>query len=144
MRKTTLRVALCLAGLAGLPVFAGDDPGPVLRKGLWRFERTFDYADGRAPGEPLTSEKCADPLELGDEQLAMMRRMGCSAERSRAGVAEWRHRVTCDRPGLPRGSSTSVQTVSSPDAYEVRVVNEGELALTILRERLVAKRIGDC
>lgn len=144
MRHATFRVALCLAGLASLPLFAGDDPGPRLRQGLWRFERTFEYADGRAPGEALTSEKCADPLALADDQLAMMRKMGCSAERSRAGVAEWRHQVTCDRPGLPKGSSTSVQTVSSPDAYEVRVVNEGELALTIVRERLVAKRVGDC
>ena len=144
MRRTTLRVTLWLVALASPQVFAAGDSGPALRQGLWRFERTFEYADGRASGEPLTSEQCADPLALGDEQLAMMRKLGCSAERTRAGVAEWRHRVTCDRPGLPKGSSTSVQTVLSPDAYEVRVVNEGELALTVLSERLVARRVGDC
>lgn len=123
---------------------AQDSSAPELRRGLWRFERTFEYADGRAPGEAVTSEQCVDPAALVEDQLAMFRRMGCSAARSRAGALEWRTSVTCDRPGLPRGTSSSVQTVGGEDAYEVRIVNEGEMAMPIARERLVARRIGDC
>jgi hypothetical protein len=123
---------------------AQDSSGPELRRGLWRFERSFEYADGRAPGEPVASERCVDPAALVEEQLAMFRRMGCSAERSRASAREWRTAVTCDRPGLPRGSSSSVQTVGGADAYEVKILNAGEMAMPIVRERLVARRIGDC
>lgn len=144
MRRTIFGRTLLLAGLAASPALAADAPGPALREGLWRFERTFEYADGRAPGEAVRSEQCVDPAVLADEQLAMFRKMGCAAERSRAGVAEWRIRVTCDRPGLPKGTSTSALTVSGPDAFEARIVKEGELALPIVRERLVAKRLGDC
>ncbi len=136
---------LWVGALAGaLPLAAADVPGPELRQGLWRFERSFEYADGRAPGEPVTSEMCVDPRELADEQLAMFRRMGCTAERSRIGPSEWRHRVTCDRPELPRGTSTSIQEVRGADAYEARIVNEGGMAIPIVRERLVARRIGGC
>ncbi len=144
MRRTLIGTTLWLAGLASSPTFAADAPGPPLRQGLWRFERTFEYADGRAPGEAVRSEQCVDPEAMADEQLAMFRNMGCTAERSRSGVAEWRLRVTCDRPGLPKGTSTSALSVSSPDAFEARIVNQGELAMPIARERLVAKRIGDC
>jgi len=137
--------ALLVGALAGaLPAAAADAPGPELRQGLWRFERSFEYADGRAPGELVTSEMCVDPVALADEQLAMFRRMGCTAERTRLGASEWRHRVTCDRPELSRGSSTSVQTVTGPDAYEARIVNEGGMAMPIVRERLVARRAGGC
>lgn len=121
-----------------------ESSGPELRRGLWRFERSFEYVDGRAPGEPVVSERCVDPAALVEEQLALFRRMGCSAERSRAGAREWRTAVTCDRPGLPRGSSSSVQTVSGADGYEVKILNAGEMAMPIVRERLVARRIGDC
>ena len=144
MRRATTLLNLFLAGFAACPLFASDGAAPVLHKGLWRFERTFEYADGRAPGSPIRSERCVDPEAMADEQLAMFRKMGCSAERSRADLAEWRIQVTCDRPGLPKGTSTSALTVSGPDAYEARIVNQGELALPIVRERLVAKRLGDC
>lgn len=136
-------VLFTLAASTPLPS-AQDSSGPELRRGLWRFERTFEYADGRAPGAPVTSEMCVDPGTLADEQLAMFRRIGCSAERTRSGPAEWRHRVTCDRPELPRGTSTSVQTVAGADAYEARIVNEGGMAIPIVRERLIARRIGNC
>ncbi len=144
MRRTIFGTTVLLAGLVTSPALAADAAGPPLRQGLWRFERTFEYADGRAPGEAVRSEQCVDPEAMADEQLAMFRKMGCAAERSRAGVTEWRLRVTCDRPGLPKGTSSSALTASGPDAFEARIVNEGELALPIVRERLVAKRLGDC
>ena len=115
-----------------------------MRQGLWRFERTFEYADGRAPGAPLKSENCGDPEAQAAEQIALMRKMGCAVNRSREGAAEWRIAVTCEGAGMPKGKSSSVPTVTSPDAYEVRVTNKGELAAMIVRERLVAKRVGDC
>lgn len=136
-------VIFTLAGSAPLSS-ARDSSEPELRRGLWRFERSFEYADGRAPGEPVASDRCVDPVALVEEQLAMFRRMGCSAERSRAGAREWRTSVTCDRPGLPRGSSSSVQSVGGADSYVVEVVNAGEMAMPIVRERLVARRMGDC
>ena len=138
------RTALVLAAFATSVLSGAEAPGPQLRQGLWRFERTFEYADGRAPGAPLKSENCGDPEAQAAEQIALMRRMGCTVNRSREGAAEWRMAVTCEGAGMPKGKSSSVQTVTSPDAYEVRVTNEGELASTIVRERLVAKRVGDC
>jgi len=144
MRHRCASAALAALAWAAPLTSAQESSAPELRRGLWRFERTFEYADGRAPGEAVTSERCVDPAALVEEQLAMFRRMGCSAERSRAGAREWRTAVTCDRPGLPRGSSSSVQTVGGTDAYEVKIVNAGEMAMPIARERLVARRIGDC
>ena len=142
--RTIYRTALVLAAVVTSVLSGAEAPGPQLRQGLWRFERTFEYADGRAPGAPLKSENCGDPEAQAAEQIALMRKMGCAVNRSREGAAEWRIAVTCEGAGMPKGKSSSVQTVTSPDAYEVRVTNEGELAAMIVRERLVAKRVGDC
>lgn len=142
--RTIYRTALMLAAVATSVLSGADAPGPQLRQGLWRFERTFEYADGRAPGAPMKSENCGDPEAQAAEQIALMRKMGCTAGRSREGAAEWKITVTCEGAGMPKGKSISLQTVTSPDAYEVRVTNEGELAAMIVRERLVAKRVGDC
>ena len=142
--RTIYRTALVLAAVATSVLSGAEAPGPQLRQGLWRFERTFEYADGRAPGAPLKRENCGDPEAQAAEQIALMRKMGCAVNRSREGAAEWRIAVTCEGAGMPKGKSSSVQTVTSPDAYEVRVTNEGELAAMIVRERLVAKRVGDC
>ena len=144
MRPTTLEVTVCLAALAGLPLLAGEDPGLGLRPGLWRFERSFDYADGRVPEAPIVVERCGDPEESGRKAMEMLRRMGCSYERERTGLETWTQRLSCDRQGLPKGRSTSVMRLTGPGAYEVRIVNEGEMATPVVRERLTAKRLGDC
>lgn len=142
--RTIHRTALVLAVVTTSVLPGADAPGPQLRQGLWRFERTFEYADGRASDAPMKSENCGDPEAQAAEQIALLRKMGCTVNRSREGTAQWRIAVTCEGAGMPEGRSSSVQTVTSPDAYEVRVTNEGELAATIVRERLVAKRVGDC
>lgn len=144
MRPTTLGVTVCLAALAGLPLLAGEDPGPSLRPGLWRFERSFEYADGRVPEAPIVVERCGNPEESGRKAMEMLRRMGCSYERERTGLETWTQRLSCDRQGLPKGRSTSVMRLTGPGAYEVRIVNEGEMATPVVRERLTAKRLGDC
>lgn len=145
-RSAAARLVLLAAVAAPEPALHGgaEAPGPALRPGLWRFERSFEYADGRVADEAVRSEICLDPEAQARELLAMFRKMGCSAERTRTGVTQWRIEVRCDQPGLPRGRSTSVQTVTGPDAYELRVVNEGEMATPILRERGSARRLGDC
>lgn len=144
-RSGAIAVALVLLATSVLWAAEPDGPrGPTLRPGLWRMERSFEYADRRAAPEPVVSDLCVDPEVLAGETLAMFRRIGCSAERHRSGPSEWRNRVECDRPELPRGSSTSVITVHGTEAYEATVVNEGGMAIPIVRERLVARRLGDC
>ncbi|QQR75954.1 MAG: DUF3617 family protein [Holophagales bacterium] len=139
-----LLLAAALVLLAASALRAAEPSGPSLRPGRWRLERSFEYADRRPAAGPVVSEICFDPEVMANEMIAMFRRMGCTAERSRTGPSEWRHRVECDRPELPRGTSTSVTTVRGTDAYEARIVNEGGMAMPVVRERLVARRLGDC
>ena len=144
MRRTILRALHFLAAAAALPALAVESPGPGLAPGLWRFERSFEYADGRVPEAPIGVERCGDPEESGRKAMEMLRKMGCSYERERTGLETWTQRLSCDRPGLPKGRSTSVMRLVGPEAYEVRIVNEGEMATPVVRERLTAKRLGDC
>lgn len=144
MNRTTLSTLRLLAAAASLPAFVVESPGPALAPGLWRFERTFEYVDGRAPEAPIVVERCGDPEESGRKAMELLRRMGCSYERERTGLDTWTQRLSCDRQGLPKGRSTSVMRLAGPGAYEVRIVNEGEMATPVVRERLTAKRLGDC
>lgn len=144
MPRTMLRVTLLLATTATLPLLAAEAAGPDLRPGKWRFERTFEHADGRPSGAPIVSESCGDPDESSRKALETLRKMGCSYERTRSGPSSWTQRLVCERPGLPKGTSTSVMRVAGPEAYEVDVENEGEMATPAAREHLKATRLGDC
>ena len=144
MKRTLLCTLRLLAAAAALPALAVDSLGPGFEPGLWRFERSFEYADGRVPEAPIVVERCGDPEESGRKAMEMLRRMGCSYERERTGLETWTQRLSCDRQGLPKGRSTSVMRLTGPGAYEVRIVNDGEMAPPVVRERLTAKRLGDC
>lgn len=144
MKRSILRPMLLVAVATVPPLLAAEAAGPELRPGKWRFERTFESADGRATGAPIVVESCGDPEESNREAVATLRKMGCGYERTQSGPNTWRQRLVCEKPGLPKGTSTSVMRVAGPEAYEVDVENEGEMAEPAAREHLKAKRLGDC
>ncbi len=143
MHRPPLPATLLLAA-ATFSFLAAATSGPDLRPGRWRFERTFEYADGRPPGAPIVAERCGDPEESARKSAEMLRNLGCSYARERSGPDAWTQRLTCEKPGLPKGRSTSVMRVAGMEAYTVEIQNEGEMATPVAREHLTAKRLGDC
>lgn len=144
MRRPTPHEILLIVAAAAPALLAAADTGPELRRGRWRFERTFEYADGRPPGAPIVAERCGDPEESTHKAAETLRRMGCGYERERSAPDTWTLRLTCDKPGVPKGTSTSVMRVAGTESYAVEIVNEGEMATPVVREHLTAKRLGDC
>ncbi len=124
--------------LASAPAY-GDEP-PVLRQGLWQFERTVG-------GQKLQAQECVDPNEGMKRQNALLEKSGCTfSPGNRAGKT---YTFTVDCSIKPPGGgtavtvhSTSVMTVESDSAYKVEITTTG--AGTSTPELLLARRLGDC
>lgn len=123
---------------------AAEPPAPGLRPGLWRIERTFEAAPGGKAAEPMKSELCFEPAKAFAEQFEMFGQLGCAVESRRLAADTWEVNVRCAGGRLPNGSSTGRMVVASPEAYTSSIESDGEFASLGARERVVAKRIGDC
>ena len=141
--RRRLAIQLFLVSLAAT-AGAAEPPAPGLRPGLWRIERTFEAAPGGKAAAPVQADLCFDPGKSFAEQFAMFGQLGCGVESRHPAADTWEVSVRCEGGRLPKGSSTGRMVVASPEAYTSTIVNEGELVSMGARERVVAKRIGEC
>lgn len=112
---------------------------PALRKGLWEFQRTVDK-------QKSDIKKCASPSEDMKRQNAMLEKSGCTFSPTKKSGNTYRFTADCAMKtpsgGTINAHSTSVVTVDSDNAYTVEV--DGTMNGQLTKERLVARRIGDC
>ena len=129
--------AVLLSALAPGPVLADDLP--ALRQGLWKFQRTV-------AGKTIETTKCASPTEDMKKMNAKLEKSGCRMSPVKKSGNVFTYTADCSMK-MPTGAtmnsrSTSVLTVESDSSYrlEVDAVTDGQAS----KERLVAKRVGDC
>jgi hypothetical protein len=129
--------AILLSTLAPGPVLA--DELPALRQGLWNFQRTVN-------GEKIEATKCTSPTEDMKKMSATLEKSGCRMSPVKKSGNVFTYTADCSMK-MPTGAtlnsrSTSVLSVESDSSYrlEVDAVTDGQAS----KERLVAKRVGDC
>lgn len=133
--SVALVVPLCLAS----SVLAADLP--TFRKGLWEFHRTVEPQ--AAGGKPTTidDKRCSDPTADMKKTNDMLARQGCTFSPITVNGNAYSISATCHIQNVTAESKT-VLTAESEDAYTAQVTSDSSAGAT--RERLVAKRVGDC
>jgi hypothetical protein len=129
--------AILLSALASGPILADDLP--ALRQGMWNFQRTVN-------GEKIEATKCMSPTDDMKKMNAKLEKSGCRMSPIKKSGKVFTYTADCSMK-LPTGGtmssrSSSVLTVESDSSYrlEVDAVTDGKAS----KERMVAKRIGDC
>ena len=136
MIVTTVTATL-ISMLASGPVLADDLP--LLRQGLWKFERTV-------AGKKIETTKCASPTEDMNKLNATLEKSGCRFSPVKKSGNVYTYTADCSMK-MPNGAtmnsrSTSVLTVAGESSYkiEIDIVTDGQAS----KELLVAHRVGDC
>jgi Protein of unknown function (DUF3617) len=129
--------AVLLSALASGSILAADLP--ALRQGLWNFQRTVN-------GEKIEATECISPTEDMKKMNAKLEKSGCRMSPVKKSGNVYTYTADCSMK-MPTGGtmssrSSSVLTVDSDSSYrlEVDAVTDGKAS----KERMVAKRIGDC
>ncbi|MBI1395769.1 MAG: DUF3617 family protein [Betaproteobacteria bacterium] len=138
-----LAVAALLACVAPLHATAAD-AFPKLRAGKWEFTRLS--VDAPAGTQPVAVTECLDPAQAMRDQNAMLEKVGCKFSEPKVSGNVYTYEAICNIPNVGPSRSRSVLTRKSDSAYTVAVeseaIKDGKPMRT--RERLTAKRIGDC
>ncbi|HEV2977187.1 MAG TPA: DUF3617 family protein [Casimicrobiaceae bacterium] len=135
-RLPHLSFALCML-LWAIPSARADDV-PLLRQGLWEFQRT-------AGTQKFAATECMDPSEDLRRQHAALERMGCKVAPVVRDGATYTYAADCALK-LPSGvltfSTATVLTAESDTAYrfERRMTNQG----TTSSEVITGRRVTDC
>jgi len=136
-RIVAAATAILLTTLACGPLLADDLP--VLRQGLWKFERTV-------AGKKIETTKCASPTEDMKKLNATLEKSGCRFSPVKKSGNVYTYTADCSMK-MPNGAtmnsrSTSVLTVAGESSYkiEIDIVTDGQAS----KELLVAQRVGDC
>ena len=114
------------------------DEVPLLRQGLWEFQRT-------AGVNKFAATECIDPSEDLRRQHAALEKMGCKLSPALRAGATYTYTADCSVK-LPSGavafSTTSVLTAESDTAYrlENRLTSQGATT----NETISAQRVADC
>jgi hypothetical protein len=135
--------AVCALLAAKSASFADD--GPVLRGGLWKFERTIE-TNGESTNRLQTSglpidrdtTRCVDPTAALKLELAPLQFGVCSVKDLRKTDGGYVFEKICSG-GTPIKTELNVE---SDSAYTE--VNEGTIGKISTKETLVAHRVGDC
>ena len=135
--------AACALLAAKSASFADD--GPVLRSGLWKFERTIETNGEptnrlQTSGLPIDHDttRCVDPTQALKLELAPLQFGVCSVKDLRKTDHGYVFEKICS-------GATPIKTelnVESDSAYTE--VNEGTIGKISTKETLVARRVGDC
>lgn len=136
-----VRFALLLLAVALAAGRAAADDWPVLRAGMWEFNRTIETPG--TPGKPQTIQKkdCTNPTEDMKKQNEMLTKAGCKFSPVVRSGNTYTTSSSCTMQGVS-STGKSVLTVQSDSAYEIRVDSDfgGKKTHEVLR----AKRTGDC
>jgi uncharacterized protein affecting Mg2+/Co2+ transport len=142
-RHRTMRSAALLLMISGFVVVCGParaDELPVFRQGLWKYQRTI------AGGKTIDVTKCANPTEDMKKQNEKLGKGGCRFSPLTKSGNTYTFTADCSikipSGGEIKGRTTTVITVESESAYTVEV--HGTAGGQETKERLVARRVGDC
>ena len=134
LRPQLLLVAL----LTAAPWVARADEVPLLRQGLWEFQRT-------AGVNKFAATECIDPSEDLRRQRTALEKMGCKLSPTLRAGSTYTYTADCSVK-LPSGavtfSTVSVLTAESDTAYRIenRLTNQGGTS----NETITAQRVADC
>jgi hypothetical protein len=133
--------SITLICASALPYLALADDLPVLRKGVWEFNRTVE--DPKAAGKPMkmTTKRCTDPAADMKKTNEMLAKQGCKFSSVVKSGNTYSFTSDCPLQGAPV-KSRSVIFVESDSAYRVDVTST--TGARSAKEVLVAKRITDC
>ena len=138
---TVARRLLLLATVLAAGTAVAADDWPVLRHGLWEFNRTMEGAGKGGRAESIQARRCVNPTDDMKRQREMLGKSGCKfSPISRSGNV-YSYSATCQMQGLS-GTSKSTLTVNGDSAYTLRV--ESDFGGEATRELMQAKRVGDC
>jgi hypothetical protein len=127
-----------VALLTAAPSVAHADEVPLLRQGLWEYQRT-------AGVNKFAATECIDPSEDLRRQHTALEKMGCKFSPALRAGSTYTYTAVCSVK-LPSGavtfSTTSVLTAESDTAYQIenRLTNQGGTTT----ESIAAQRVADC
>jgi hypothetical protein len=127
-----------VAFLTAAPWAARADEVPLLRQGLWEFQRTVGV-------NKFAATECIDPSEDLRRQHTALEKMGCKLSPALRAGSTYSYTAECSVK-LPSGvvtfSMTSVLTAESDTAYRIenRLTRQG----TTSDESITAQRVADC
>jgi hypothetical protein len=141
--RLVLAAAVCALFASKSESFAYD--GPVVRSGLWKFERTLEI-DGKrtdrlqTSGLPIDREmtRCVNPTDALRLEFAPLQFGTCSTKDLRKTDEGYVFRKVCT-------GTAPIKTeinVESDSAYVE--INQGNIGKIASKETLVARRVGDC
>jgi hypothetical protein len=131
-------VLALVALLTGAPPVAHADEVPLLRQGLWEYQRT-------AGVNKFAATECIDPSEDLRRQHAALEKMGCKLSPALRAGATYTYRADCSvklPSGAVRFSTTSVLTAEDDTAY--RLENRVTSQSGTTNESITAQRVADC
>ena len=134
LRPQLLLVAL----LTAAPWVAYADEVPLLRQGLWEYQRTAGL-------NKFAATECIDPSEDLRRQRTALEKMGCKLSPALRAGSTYTYTADCSVK-LPSGAVTfstmSVLTAESDTAYRIenRLTNQGGTS----NETITAQRVADC
>jgi hypothetical protein len=132
------QLLLLVALLSASPSVARADEVPLLRQGLWEYQRT-------AGVNKFAATECIDPSEDLRRQHAALEKMGCKLSPALRAGSTYTYTADCSVK-LPSGavtfSTTSVLTAESDTSYRIenRLTNQGGTS----NESITAQRVADC
>jgi hypothetical protein len=132
------QLLLLVALLSAAPSVARADEVPLLRQGLWEYQRT-------AGVNKFAATECIDPSEDLRRQHAALEKMGCKLSPALRAGSTYTYTADCSVK-LPSGavtfSTTSVLTAESDTSYRIenRLTHQGGTS----NESITAQRVADC
>ena len=123
--------------LCAIPTARADDV-PLLRQGLWEYQRT-------AGTQKFAATECIDPSEDLRRQQAALERLGCKVAPVGRNGTSYTYAADCALK-LPSGvvtfNTTTVLIADRDTEYRIerRIVNQGATS----DESITAKRVADC
>jgi hypothetical protein len=135
-----LAFALAVAITAACVIGLQAQQWPVLKQGMWEFNRTMQAPGGGAP-RTVTSKRCTDPTADMQRQNATMTKSGCTISAPVKKGNTYTFTAACNMMGVS-SNTTSTLVVESESAYTLTV--EGTTDGQPTKEVMKAVRIGDC
>jgi len=144
MTRSTLSLApphlliVLVALLTTAPWVAHAEEVPLLRQGLWEYQRSVGV-------NKFAATECIDPSEDLRRQHTALEKMGCKLSPTVRAGATYTYMADCTvklPSGAARFSTTSVLTAESDTAYRIenRLTRQG----TTTNESITAQRVADC
>jgi hypothetical protein len=120
------------------PWVANADEVPLLRQGLWEFQRTAGVTK-------FVATECIDPSEDLRRQRTALEKMGCKLSPALRAGSTYTYTADCSVK-MPSGAvsfgTTSVLTAESDTAY--RIENRLTSQAGTSNESITAQRVADC